>query len=190
MTATGGQMKYSWRNIDVFQPTTKANIARSVLNKCRTILPPGEYSSCEDKIVDIHMYYTVNMAVLNYFGTQIPEIEKIDRQIKIESADLHGKDLMWSEDYFTVIDVLLSENPVILTVKYLQVESYEDEEILTEYTFVNPIWFKDVVDCIVNDEKVHLTIDDLALSNTKKWKRVYTTNQWLAVVLIAILLVF
>ena len=27
--------------------------------------------------------------------------------------------------------------------------------------------FKDVVDCLVNDEKVHLTKEDLALSNTK-----------------------
>ena len=43
--------------------------------------------------MNLHMYYTVNMAVVNYFRTQIPEIEKIDGQIKIESADLHGKDL-------------------------------------------------------------------------------------------------
>ena len=48
------------------------------------------------------MYYTVNMAVVNYFGTQIPETEKIDGQIKIESAGLHRKDLSESEDHFTV----------------------------------------------------------------------------------------
>ena len=35
--------------------------------------------------------------------------------MKIESADLHVKDLFESEEHFTVTDVLLSENPVILT---------------------------------------------------------------------------
>ena len=30
--------------------------------------------SCEDENVDLHMYYTVNVAVVNYFGTQIPEV--------------------------------------------------------------------------------------------------------------------
>ena len=43
---------------------------------------------------------------------------------------------------------------MILTVKDLQVESYEDEEVLIEYTLTNPIPFKDVVACVVNDEKV------------------------------------
>ena len=37
------------------------------------------------------MYYIVNMAVVNYFGTQIPEIEKTDGHIQIESADVHEK---------------------------------------------------------------------------------------------------
>ena len=43
---------------------------------------------------------------------------------------------------------------MILTVKDLQVESYEDEEVLIEYTLANPIPFKDVVECVVNNEKV------------------------------------
>ena len=54
--------------------------------------------------MDLHMYY---MAIVNYFGTQIPEIEKMDGQMKVESADLHGKDLTESEDHFTVTDVVL-----------------------------------------------------------------------------------
>ena len=29
--------------------------------------------SCEDVNVDLHMYYNVNMAVVNYFGAQIQE---------------------------------------------------------------------------------------------------------------------
>ena len=53
----------------------------------------------------------------------------------------NGKELNEQEDQFTVSDVLLSENPVILTVKDLQVESYEDEEVLIEYTLANPIPF-------------------------------------------------
>ena len=89
------------------------------------------------------------------------------------------------EGQFTVSDVLLSENPVILTVKDLQVESYEDEEVLIEYTLPNPIPFKDVAKCIVNDKKVHLTIEDLALSNTKIENCFTPQNKWLAVVLIA-----
>ena len=123
--------------------------------------------SCEYENVDLHMYYTVNMAVVNYFGTQISEIEKMDGHMQIETTDIHEKDVNDPEDQFTVLDVLLFENPVILTVKDLQVESYEDEEILIEYTLANPIPFKDVVECVVNDEKVHLTKEDLALSNTK-----------------------
>ena len=71
------------------------------------------------------------MAVVNYFGTQIPEVEEIDGQMKIELgselANLHGKDYTESKDQLTVTDMLLSEIPVILTVKDLQVESYEDE---------------------------------------------------------------
>ena len=82
---------------------------------------------CENENVDLHMYYTVNMAVVNYFGTQIPEIEKIDGHMQIETADIHGKDLTDPKDQLTVSDVLLSENPVILTVKDWQMESYEDE---------------------------------------------------------------
>ena len=65
--------------------------------------------------------------------------------MQIESADVHEKDLTDPKDWFTVSDVLLSENPVILNVKDLQAESYEDEDILIENTLANPIPFKDVV---------------------------------------------
>ena len=41
--------------------------------------------SCEDENVNLHMYYTVNMAVVNLFGTQIPEIEQIDGHMQIEN---------------------------------------------------------------------------------------------------------
>ena len=105
--------------------------------------------------------------------------------MQIETLNANGKELNDSEDQFTVSDVLLSENPVILTVKDLQVESYEDEEVLIEYTLANPIPFNDVVECVVNDEKVHLTKEDLALSNTKIENCFTQQNKWLAVVLIA-----
>ena len=140
--------------------------------------------SCEDGNVDLHMYYTVNMAVVNYFGTQIPEIEQIDGHMQIETLNANGKEFHNQEDQFTVSDVLLSENPVILTVKDLQVESYEDEDVLIEYILANPIPFKDVVECVVNDERVHLTKEDLALSNTKIENWFTQQNKWLAVVLI------
>ena len=55
------------------------------------------------------MYYTVNMAVVNYFGTQIQEVEKIDGHIQIETTDIHEKDLSDPKGHFTVSDVLLSE---------------------------------------------------------------------------------
>ena len=141
--------------------------------------------SCEDENVDLHMYYTVNMAVVNYFGTQIPELEKIDGHMQIESANMHEKELTDPRDQFTVSDVLLSETPVVLTVKDLQVESYEDEEVLIEYTLANPIQFKEVVECVTNDEIVHLTKDNLALSNPKIENWFTQQNKWLAVVLIA-----
>ena len=160
-----------------------------MLNKCRTILPSRECSFLEDENVDLHMYYIVNMADVNYFGTQIPEVEKIDGHMQIETADIHEKDLNKPKDQFTVSDLLLSENPVILTVKDLQVESYEDEEVLIEYTFANPIPFKGVVECVVNNEKVHLPKEDLALSNTKIENLFTQQNKWLAVVLIVTLVV-
>ena len=122
------------------------------------------------------------MAVVNYFGTLILEIEEIDGHTQIETAEVHEKDLNDPKDHFTVSDILLSENPVILTVKDLQVESYEDEEVLIEYTLANPILFKDIVECVVNDEKVHLTKEDLALSNTKIENWFTHQNKWLAVV--------
>ena len=132
----------------------------SILNKHQPQDLQENVISCEDENADLYIYYTVNMAVVTYFGIQIAEIENIDGHMQIESAELHGKDLNESEDNLTVSDVLLSENPVILTVKDLQVKSYEDEELLIEYTFANPITFKDVVGCVVNDEKVHLTKED------------------------------
>ena len=100
------------------------------------------------------MYYTVNMEVVRYFWTQIPEIEEIDGHLQIDSVDLHGKDQTESEDHFTVTDALLLENQVILTVKDLQVESYEVEEVQIEYTLANPMPFKAVVDYVINNEKV------------------------------------
>ena len=84
----------------------------------------------------------------------LPEIEQTDGHMQIETINTNGKELNDPEDQFTVSDVLLSENPVILTLKDLQVESYEDEELLIEYSLANPIPFKVVVECVVNDEKV------------------------------------
>ena len=56
---------------------------------------------------------------------------------------------------------------------------------MIEYTLPNPIPFKDVVECVVNNEKVHLTKEDLALSSTKIENWFIPQNKWLAVVLIA-----
>ena len=53
----------------------------------------------EDENVDLYMYYTVNMEVVDYFGTLIPEIEKIDRHKQIEREELCEKDLNESEDH-------------------------------------------------------------------------------------------
>ena len=136
---------------------------------CLCLISAGPYYlqenvlSCENENVGLHMYYTMNMAVVNYCGTYIPEIEKINGHMQIESAELYGKDLTEPEDHFTVSYVLLSEKPVILTVKDLHVESYEDEEVLIECTLANPIPLKDVVECVVNNEKVHLIKEDLTL---------------------------
>ena len=55
---------------------------------------------------------------------------------------------------------------------------------MIKYTLANPIPFKDVVECVVNDEKVHLTKEDLALLNTKIENWFTQQNKWLAVVLI------
>ena len=140
---------------------------------CLSLLSAGPYYlqekvlSGEDVNVDLHIYYTVNMSVANYFGIKIWEAEKIDGHVEIETINTHKKDLNDPKDQFTVSDMLLPENPVILTVKDLQVELYDDEEVLIEYTLANLIPFKDVVECVVNNEKVHLTKEDVALSNTK-----------------------
>ena len=37
------------------------------------------------------MNYTVNMAVVNYFGTQIPEVDETDGHMQIKIADMHEK---------------------------------------------------------------------------------------------------
>ena len=66
---------------------------------------------------------------------------------------------------------------MILTVK--------DEEVLIEYILGNQVPLKDVVDCIVNNEKVHLSKRDLALSNMKIENFIMQQNKWLAVVFIA-----
>ena len=105
--------------------------------------------------------------------------------MQIEKKNVYEKDLNDPKDQFTVSDVLLFDNPVIMTIKDLQVESYEDEEVLIEYTLANPMPFKDVVECVVNDEKVHLTKDDLALTSTKIENWFTQQNKWLVVVLIA-----
>ena len=34
------------------------------------------------------MYYTVNMAVVNYFGTQIPEVEQINGLMQIKTIQM------------------------------------------------------------------------------------------------------
>ena len=51
--------------------------------------------------------------------------------------------------------------------------------------YEKPTLFKDVVECVVNDEKVHLTKEDLALLNTKIENWFTQQNKWLAAVLIA-----
>ena len=48
------------------------------------------------------MYYTVNMVVVNYFGTQIPEIEQIDGHMQIDTLNVNDKELNDQEDQFTV----------------------------------------------------------------------------------------
>ena len=45
-----------------------------------------------------------------------------------------------------------------------------------------------MVECVVNDEKVHLTKEDLALPNTKIENWFTPQNKWLAVVVIASIL--
>ena len=104
--------------------------------------------------------------------------------MQIEAADMHEKDLNDPKDQFTVYDVLLSENPVIMTLNDLQVESYEDEKVLIEYTLANPIPFKVVVECTVNSKNVQLPKEDLTLSNSKIENWFTQQNKWLAVVLI------
>ena len=42
------------------------------------------------------------MAVVNYFGTQIPETEQIDGHLQIETMNANDKELNDQEDQFTV----------------------------------------------------------------------------------------
>ena len=80
--------------------------------------------------MDLHMYYTLNMTGVNYFCMQIPEMEEINGQMRIDlstqSAELHARDLTKQklEDCYRVMYILLLEKPVILTLKDLQVESH------------------------------------------------------------------
>ena len=57
-----------------------------MFDRCRTILPSRECS-----FIYLHKYYTVNMAIANYFGTQIPEIEKIDGHTQINQQNCMEK---------------------------------------------------------------------------------------------------
>ena len=65
------------------------------------------------------------------------------------------------------MDILISKHSVILTVKDLQVESCEDEEILIEYTLAYSMTVKDIVEYVVSSENIHLTKEYLALCSTK-----------------------
>ena len=56
---------------------------------------------------------------------------------------------------------------MILTLKDLQVGSYEEEKALNEFTLANPMPFKDGVDCFSNNEKIHLSKEHLAVFNAK-----------------------
>ena len=46
----------------------------SMVNMCGTLFSPEKHLSNEDESVDMHTYYTVNMAFVNYIGTQLTEI--------------------------------------------------------------------------------------------------------------------
>ena len=49
------------------------------------------------------------------------------------------------------------QKTVILVAGDLHVEKYEAEEVLINYTPINSGPFKEVVECIVNSDIVHLT---------------------------------
>ena len=74
---------------------------------------------------------------------------------------------------------------MILTVNDLQVDSYENNKVLIEKPLANLIPLKEVVECVVNNEKVHLTNGDLTLSNTKTETWFMHQNKWLAAICIA-----
>ena len=101
--------------------------------------------SCGDEGVDLHVCYTVSVAVVDYFGTQVPEVEQIDGCVQIETMNVNDKELGDQKDQFAVSDVLLSESLVILTVGDLQVESCGDGKVLIEYALAGPMPFEDAV---------------------------------------------
>ena len=72
---------FSVPKIDKFQILQKV-VLIIIIKKtqlCLSLVHAGPYYlqenvlSCEDENVYLHMYHTVNMAVVNYFGTQIPK---------------------------------------------------------------------------------------------------------------------
>ena len=122
-----------------------------VLSGCGALLPLGGVLSCGDGNVDLHVYCTLNVAVVNYFGTQVPEVERIGGCMQIGLANVHRRDLADPKDQFTVSDMFLSGGPVVLAVRDFQVESYEDREVLIECAIADPVPFRDVVECVIND---------------------------------------
>ena len=82
-----------------------------------------EYDSCE-------LFWYVNTR--NWRDWWVNKIE-----FSSESVHLHVQDLVNYEHPFTATDLLLSENPVILTRKDLQAESYDDHEVVIEYNFAD-----------------------------------------------------
>ena len=139
----------------------------SVLNMCRTILSPGEYSllwgwECRFSYVlyceygSCELFWNTNIRNWENWWTN----ENWNSRFTWKTSD-------WIRRSFHSHRCTTIWKPSDSDCKRLQVELYEDEEVLIEYTLANPMQFKDVVDCLVNDEKVHLTKEDLALSNTK-----------------------
>ena len=57
------------------------------------------------------------------------------------------------------------------------------KKVLIECNLSNPVSFRDIIDCAINSEKIHLTKNSLALSNAKFETWFTQQNQWLAGVL-------
>ena len=156
----------------------------SMLNKCMAILPPGECSflwgwGCRFAYVLYSEYGSCYLFWNKYQKLRkLMDIYTLNQQICREKIWLNQKTISQSQMYYYLKTQWF---PVI---KDLQVYSNEDEEVLIEYTLANPMPFKDVIDCVVNNEKVHLTKEDLALSNTEIENWFTKQNKWLAVILI------